>query len=539
MNSIQVSRSGRSLLLLCAALVLVGAGAFAQIPVTLQSSYFEDFENGDGGYSTGGSLWERGTPAQGQLSSAYSGTQAWMTRLAGNYPNNRNELLTGPTFDFSTLVGDPVITMAINYRTERVWDGCQFEINDGSGWRDLGTNGTWYNTRYVVAVDGPGWSNSSNGWVIVTHVLTGTAGKSDVGIRLRFGSDSSNTNQGFAVDDIRIEAQNVAVDAATPYREDFESGNGIWSSDGLWHRAEPAGSAVQWANSGRRAFVTDHNDNYGNEADFSVTSRLLDFRNCSEDPMLSMAVNYSISTGGFAVLADGFRVEIDRNDGSGFVQLGSVDTWYNTSYTCFMGGDGWSGNSGGWTVVSHRLNRTAGNANVKLRVRFSSGYQLTDEGAAFDDVSISCLPADWNGTQTLNKDDLTQMIAINGVLQTGFVHQVNVNDTVRLITKSPKGTFAALPAVLMAEHFSTAGPAPVLPGSGICLSHNPATTFPIIGGLTPGSPVVLLPTEGFSFQYQYPGGLSGTSAYVQAASLTSGAGNGAFASTDLHELRYQ
>ena len=42
----------------------------AQIVVTPASPYFEDFELGGAGWSTAGTLWELGTPAQAAISAA-------------------------------------------------------------------------------------------------------------------------------------------------------------------------------------------------------------------------------------------------------------------------------------------------------------------------------------------------------------------------------------------------------------------------------------------------------------------------------------
>lgn len=525
----------RLLLLVCfVAVCCAGVGAQS---VTLSSPYVEDFESGPGGWSAS-SLWELGTPAQAHLNSAHSGTQAWMTNLTGNYPNNANALLTGPTFDFSGLRGDPIMTIAINHRTERVWDGCQVEIDRGNGWRDLGTNGTWYNTRYVVALDGPGWSNGSNGWTIVTHKLVGTAGLRHVGIRIRFASDSSQVDEGVAIDDIRVEAQNFSVSPTQSYFENFDSGNGHWSGSGLWERSAPTQAQLGPANSGNEAWVTDRDGNYPPQADMSVTSDLFDFSGCPNDPMLSMAVNYAIHPGAFGVLPDGFRIEVNRYDGAGFVPLGSITTWYPMANVGLMGGPGFTGSSGGWIVINHPITGTAGLTDVQLRVRFGSDFTMEGEGVAFDDVSISCIPEDWKGTDALAGDDLQQRVTIDGRPRSGFVHDVAVGQVLDLRLVSPKQNLNGEMCILMGESFAT-GATPTFPGNGTGLSHLPGVTFGIIGTLNDPSSWVPLPAQGLGFAVHYTGGFAGQSVILQAASLSALAQNGGYATTTDLELRFQ
>lgn len=192
-----------SLCVLGALLLLISGGAAGQaVVVNLATPYAEDFENGAAGWATPGSLWELGAPAQNSLASAHSGANAWMTDLDANYLNNQNEVVLSPVFDFSSAERDPVFRVAVNYRTERVWDGAHIQVNRGNGWERLGHG--WYDTNYVVALDGRGWSDSSGGWRVLSTAVRNVLGNASVQFRFRFGSDSSQTREGVAFDDVSI-----------------------------------------------------------------------------------------------------------------------------------------------------------------------------------------------------------------------------------------------------------------------------------------------------------------------------------------------
>ena len=67
--------------------------------------YFQNFEENDGFWYTKGvkSTWEYGVPNAKKISSAASGTKAWVTKLNGNYNSNELSYLISPCFDVSRL----------------------------------------------------------------------------------------------------------------------------------------------------------------------------------------------------------------------------------------------------------------------------------------------------------------------------------------------------------------------------------------------------------------------------------------------------
>jgi hypothetical protein len=205
------------------------------IPILSSFPYTEGFESGNGGWTTAGAnnTWELGTPAGTVISSAASGTQAWVTNLDGNYNNNQESYVAGPCFDFSTLT-DPEILMDVFWHSESGWDGAtlQSSIDGGATWQKVGAVGdpvNWFNDN---SIDGlrplepslEGWSGNggtgSGTWLTAQHDLTGLAGQSAVLLRVAFGSDGSvNGFEGFAFDNIvvrdapQIDLKVVSIDA--------------------------------------------------------------------------------------------------------------------------------------------------------------------------------------------------------------------------------------------------------------------------------------------------------------------------------------
>ncbi len=176
--------------------------------------------------ATGGlNEWLVGTPAKTQLNGAYSGTKCWYTSAATNYSDNHNGAVVSPRFDFTNFTSDPVVRFMHNFVTESGWDAAVLEISINNGaWTQLDNNlgtGTnfntltsysWYNNSSTSGpMTPPKWSENSNlfssnasNWIQTATRLTGAAGQSNVKFRIRFASDGSGTDEGWAVDDIQV-----------------------------------------------------------------------------------------------------------------------------------------------------------------------------------------------------------------------------------------------------------------------------------------------------------------------------------------------
>lgn len=172
-----------------------------------------DFENGAQGWmrapeSTFSSL-ELGHPDNNVINAAYSGRNAWVTHLDGNYNNRECSMLLSPCLNFKFLNRDPVLSFALMVVTESTFDGLWVETSvDGGPWTKLGAlnagGESWYNT--VDDKYGDWWSgdNIYSGWRTVSFPMLGFAGKEDVRIRLVFKSDDAVNREGIAIDDISI-----------------------------------------------------------------------------------------------------------------------------------------------------------------------------------------------------------------------------------------------------------------------------------------------------------------------------------------------
>lgn len=203
--------------------------------------YTQNFESGANSWTTaatgGGNNWVLGTPAKTGLSGAYSGSQAWVTKLSANYDDNHNAAIVSPQMDL-TSVTNPVLRFYHKFSVEANYDALVVEIStNGGAWvrldstlgagSNFNTTGSyaWYNSSstngaantaplkfsssvsYTVPTN---YVSNDNGWIQSATALTGAAGQNNVKVRFRFGSDGSGNGDGWAIDDIEI------VDVATP-----------------------------------------------------------------------------------------------------------------------------------------------------------------------------------------------------------------------------------------------------------------------------------------------------------------------------------
>lgn len=208
--------------------------SFTTSPLVSTFPYFQNFDGaGNTGWSSvivNGTIneWVVGTPAKVQLTAAYSAPKCWVTKLSGNYSDNQDAAVVSPQFDFSALTNDPVLSFRHNFITEAGWDAAVIEVstNGGTNWKRVdstlgtGTNFnspnsySWYNNTSTSGPMVPSkWSGNSNllasnvsNWLLSQTRLTGMAGQSNVKIRIRFASDASGNDDGWAFDDVRVVA---------------------------------------------------------------------------------------------------------------------------------------------------------------------------------------------------------------------------------------------------------------------------------------------------------------------------------------------
>lgn len=155
--------------------------------------------------------WELGTPSQASINSAFSGNNAWMTKLNQNYSNEDASVLLTPGFN---VVSNNCYRFSFkgNFITEELLDGgsIDFSYDDGVTWIPFGDTSTnnWYNTFNIFAFGTPfaksGWSGNSNGWNNYEKFHYGQS-NGVVIFRFWFASDLTLTNEGWAIDDFCFE----------------------------------------------------------------------------------------------------------------------------------------------------------------------------------------------------------------------------------------------------------------------------------------------------------------------------------------------
>ncbi len=192
------------------------------IGLSYTNPFSDNFDGTNIGWSTinpsGAPLtqWQLGTPAFGATNSAFSPPNAWDVNINQAYGNNAAcELLT-PLFDFSTAV-DAKLSFWRNSACESGWDGTRLEYSIGGGpWILLGgANLTgacwvnWYNSNPNINSSGqPAWMGNSGGWVKTeANCLPAIFNNNPAPIQFKFTftSDGSVTQDGFSIDDFRID----------------------------------------------------------------------------------------------------------------------------------------------------------------------------------------------------------------------------------------------------------------------------------------------------------------------------------------------
>ena len=174
-------------------------------PIPIGDGYRDGFEEGPGGWAivaegSGEPTWHWGRPSQEFIGRAASGENVWMTRLDGNYNDNEDSFLVSPCFDASAVGGDLLLELWRTVHTERGNDRATVEYSVDGGVTWLGTH---ENRRF-------NWYDNNNGWTYreeweqAATLLVGTAGQARVQVRVRFRSDYSADDEGFAFDDFTL-----------------------------------------------------------------------------------------------------------------------------------------------------------------------------------------------------------------------------------------------------------------------------------------------------------------------------------------------
>lgn len=423
--------------------MLIGLGAAAgplpasiDAPFTpIETLYAEDFESGDGGYTTGGTTtFEYGTPLAPPVPAVGQAPTMWGTNLDGTYNNSECGYVQSPAIDLSGFPSAPAGSLArLVYRqwlhTENRYDagivavstdGVNFtRIEPIGGYNDvplttaraclgLGTTDKAFTTATAPADDG--WTTPS---FDVTPYLGGP-----LHVRWMFASDSSVVKNGWYVDDVAVQigvGGSVPVpDAAAPdvsvafqplvpfYVEDFEAGDGGWSPAGTdtWELGSPvsppeprAGSLAMWGTHLLGDYVP-------NEC-ASLTSPAIEIPGAGDVPAVQL-VRLSMNLWRYTERSyDGAVLQVSADDGESWSLVtpdaGGYDASIiaSTTRTCLGVASGqavWTGpttapKADEYLSVGADLTQFMG-STIRLRLVFASDGDTERRGVYMDDVAI-------------------------------------------------------------------------------------------------------------------------------------------------------
>ncbi len=183
----------------------------------------EDFEGVNNWYASPGTVWELDTPAGTQITAAHSGTQAWITVAAGNYPPAVTDYLYSPLFPYDSIVLIDTVLFSFHHfyaladTNDRVW--VEYSTDSGATWGVLGAAGdplgiNWYGHPATTGFNA--FYNTTQSWEYAAYKLPGSLlGNSGVlQFRFVFSSDATSTADGWAIDNVTLK----------PYRPPYDVG---------------------------------------------------------------------------------------------------------------------------------------------------------------------------------------------------------------------------------------------------------------------------------------------------------------------------
>jgi PKD repeat protein len=174
---------------------------FALAPLSYQ--FFTDLEPDDGGLVSSQG-WEWGSPTGTGNPGSHSGTKVWATNLAGDYLDNAdwNLDLLGLTLSSDA----PRLFFWHWYDIEQGsndWDGGNLSLRPSGGAYQVVDPEGGYPSNDIHALNEPGFTGSSGGWVETRFDLSSWAGQA-VDLRWHFASDGSVHELGWYLDDIAV-----------------------------------------------------------------------------------------------------------------------------------------------------------------------------------------------------------------------------------------------------------------------------------------------------------------------------------------------
>lgn len=175
--------------------------------------YYDEFETGNFWYKPLSSInWQYGTPTASKINSAFSGTKAWATQLAGNYTHHAEDFLYSPKFNFQGLTGYDTVLLGFYHYCAMVngdFGIVQYSIDGGASWSDLGVYNDVFGINWYNACGDAGdyFSYPNSGWIYSAYKLNPSDfnGLDPVQFRFKFVANSLVTDNGWAIDNFRLD----------------------------------------------------------------------------------------------------------------------------------------------------------------------------------------------------------------------------------------------------------------------------------------------------------------------------------------------
>ena len=167
---------------------------------------------------SGNDMWQRGAPSKLLLNSTGSGSNAYFTKLSGNYPDKTTSYLYTLCYDLS-LISNPILSFKMAFDIEENWDHMyvEYTINQGQTWSILGsaTDSNWYNSSSIAnGLPGKQWtgegedSNPLGGTNATIHDysydLAVFTNEPSMMFRFKFVADDLTNEEGAMIDDLVI-----------------------------------------------------------------------------------------------------------------------------------------------------------------------------------------------------------------------------------------------------------------------------------------------------------------------------------------------
>ena len=169
-----------------------------------QTLWSEDFENGIGSWTLGGTNNTWGITG----SQYYSGYSALAVNPGGNYLSNTNSWISSPAINLSGRLGSQLL-FYLKGKSQSNKDFLYIDVRSGAT--------DWVNLAQVSG-------DYSSGWYIARLDLSPYDGQNAVFIRFRFVSDSSTNYMGWYIDDVSVTAASSTYNG-TEYQ--FKSGTSM------------------------------------------------------------------------------------------------------------------------------------------------------------------------------------------------------------------------------------------------------------------------------------------------------------------------